>query len=441
MNGSSEALQILRYYQNSTIRDTFTMAIPVLPLTATQVQKAKPKDKVYDLNDGKGLMLRITPSGAKTWFLNYRKPFTQKRTMISIGSFPETSLKQARKKRDEYRSLVAQDIDPKEYKDELEKAQQEAYTNTFRVVMDKWLDSKGNKVTPSYTAKIRRILELYILPSLGDKPVHLLKATDFISALRPVEDLGKLETLKRAIQYLNGVMNYAVNYGLIVSNPAQAIGEVFKKPVREHMATLKPEELPDLMSALNRANIKHQTRCLVEWQLHTMTRPNEAVGAKWSEIDFEQKLWAIPAERMKGRKEKKREHIVPLTKQTLALLDFMRPISGHRDFIFPNDKDPRKPMSSQTVNMALKRMGFQGRLVSHGLRALASTTLNEQGFNGDVIEACLAHIDKNEVRKAYNRTQYLEQRVKVMAWWSEHIEQASIGNLSLTGAKGLTVVK
>lgn len=413
----------------------------VTPLTDTKIKAAKPKAKEYNLTDGQGLMIRILPTGSKRWYFNYQKPFTKKRTAICLGGYPDTTLKQARNYRTEYRELLAQDVDPKEYRQELDAQNREAYNNTFKVVMEKWLDSKGNSVTPSYIAKIRRILELYILPSLGSKPIHLVKATDFISALRPIENMNKLETVKRAIQYLNGVMNYAVNYGLIETNPAIKIGDTFKKPIREHMATLKPDELPDLMSALNRANIKHQTRCLVEWQLHTITRPNEAVGAKWSEIDFEQKLWTIPAERMKGRKEKKREHLVPLTKQTLALLDFMRPISGHRDHIFPNDKNPRKAMSSQTVNMALKRMGFQGRLVSHGLRALASTTLNEQGFAGDVIEACLAHIDKNEVRKAYNRSQYLEQRIKVMAWWSEHIENASQGNMSLTGSRRFRVVK
>lgn len=412
-------------------------------LTDTKIRTAKPKEKEYNLSDGRGLMLRVLSSGSKRWYFNYQKPFTKKRTSLCLGSYPETSLTQARELREKYKGLLAgkPPTDPKEYREKQTKKENETHSNTFAVVMDKWMDSRKNKITQAHQKKVKRILELYVIPKIGNKPVGKIEARDFIHALRPLEDQGKLETIKKAIHNINGVMNYAVNYGLIKHNPAQNIKEVFQRPNRTHMATLKPEELPDLMSALNRANIKHQTRCLIEWQLHTMTRPNEAVGAKWSEIDFEQKLWVIPAERMKGRKEKKREHLVPLTKQTLALLDFMRPISGHRDYVFPNDKDPRKSMSSQTVNMALKRMGFQGRLVSHGLRALASTTLNEQGFDSDVIEACLAHVDKNEVRKAYNRAQYLEQRIKLMTWWSEHIEQASTGNLSLTGTKGLQVVK
>ena len=410
-------------------------------LKDTKIKHAKPKEKEYNLADGEGLMLRVYPSGSKRWYFNYKNPHTGKRNSMCLGSYPSIGSQKARIIKAEYDKVLADGENPKDYRDKKAQATQKKHINTFKVVMAQWMASRENKVSEAHQAKMKRLLELYIIPKVGGKPISKIEAQDFIHALRPLEEQGKLETVKKAIHNINGIMNYAVNYGLIKHNPAQNIKEVFQRPNRTHMATIKPDELPDLMRALSKANIKHQTRCLIEWQLHTMTRPNEAVGAKWSEIDFKQKLWAIPAERMKGRKEKKREHLVPLTEQTLGLLDFMRPISGNRDHIFPNDHNPRKPMSSQTVNMALKRMGFQGRLVSHGLRALASTTLNEQGFNGDVIEACLAHVDKNEVRKAYNRSHYLEQRVKVMAWWSEHIENASQGNLSLTGAKGLRVVK
>jgi integrase len=202
------------------------------------------------------------------------------------------------------------------------------------------------------------------------------------------------------------------------------------------MPTLKPDELPELMAALNTASIKKITRCLIEWQLHTMCRPNEAAAAKWDEIDFEQKLWSIPPERMKMN----RAHTIPLTPQTLALLEYIKPISGHSEYIFPSDRNPRKHANESTANVAIGRMGFKKRLVAHGLRSLASTTLNEQGFDGDIIESCLSHIDKNEVRKAYNRSEYLERRQKVMDWWSNHIEQASFGNMSLAGKKDLKVI-
>lgn len=167
-----------------------------------------------------------------------------------------------------------------------------------------------------------------------------------------------------------------------------------------------------------------------------MTRPAEAAAARWDEIDWDNALWIIPAERTK----KRREHRIPLTEQMLAILEVIKPISGHRDFIFPSDRDPQKPCNSQTANMALKRMGFADRLVSHGLRSLASTTLNEQGFDADLIESALAHVDDNQVRSAYNRTGYLERRRPMMSWWSGHIEQAAKGSLSVTGTKQLKVI-
>jgi integrase len=184
------------------------------------------------------------------------------------------------------------------------------------------------------------------------------------------------------------------------------------------------------MYKLSTANIKLTTRCLIEWQLHTMVRPSEAAGATWKEINEEKKLWIIPAERMK----KRREHTVPLTAQTPALLKVMRPISEHREHIFPADRNPKTHCNSETANMALKRMGFAGQLVSHGLRSLASTTLNEEGFNPDVIESALAHTDKNEVRRAYNRAQYIERRRELMKWWSEHIEKAATMSVSLAAS-------
>ncbi|AOE49265.1 integrase domain-containing protein [Kangiella sediminilitoris] len=413
------------------------MANTTSPLTDTEIRQAKAKEKEYNLGDGKGLLLRIKPNGSKLWLFNYQRPYTKKRAVLSIGSYPEVSLKQARSARLKYRELLSQDIDPKDYKLEQEAKAKEAITNTFEHVANLWLESKRDTITENHFNKIKRSLEKDIFPGLGKQPVSKLKATSFITLLRPIEAKGSLETVKRLSQRINNVMNYAVNYGLIEANPAQAIGEVFKKPKKKHYPTLKPEQLPELMKALNTASIQLQTRCLIEWQLHTITRPSEASGAEWSEIDFKQKTWTIPAERMK----KRIEHVIPLSNQAMKLLEIMKSISGKRKHIFSSTKNPRKPMSSSTANVALKRMGFDGVLVSHGLRALASTTLNEQGFDSDVIEACLAHIDKNEVRKAYNRATYLGRRTKVMTWWSDHIECASQGNLSLTGSQGLSLIK
>lgn len=214
-------------------------------------------------------------------------------------------------------------------------------------------------------------------------------------------------------------MIYAVNTGLLDANPASGIGMAFEKPKKQNMPTLRPEELPKLMRSLVMSNLSVSTRCLIEWQLLTLVRPSEASGARWSEIDLDAKLWTIPAERMKS----KREHVVPLSPQALEILEVMKPISVHRKNVFPSRSDPKQPMNSQTANAALKRIGYGGKLVAHGLRSIASTVLNEAGFNPDVIEAALANSDKNEVRRAYNRSTYLKKRRELMNWWGITVDR------------------
>jgi integrase len=220
---------------------------------------------------------------------------------------------------------------------------------------------------------------------------------------------------------------------LITTNSLTGIGKAFESPGKVHMPTLKPDQLSALMNKIAAASIKLTTRCLIEWQLHTMTRPSEAAGTRWDEIDLHNALWSIPPERMK----KRRSHTVPLTSQAIGLLEIMKPISGHREHVFPAERNPRTHIHQQTANMALKRMGYGGQLVAHGLRSLASTTLNEQGHDPEVIEAALAHTDKNEVRSAYNRAEYLERRKILMQWWSDRVENSAQGNVSLTGTKHL----
>lgn len=413
-----------------------TMPRITKPLTATEVKNAKPKEKEYRLSDGQGLQLRVLPSGSKQWQLNYYRPTNGKRANFNLGRFPDVNLAQARKNSLLAKELIAQGIDPQEDQKKKQQDYKEIHEHTFVNVAKEWFEIKKDSVTSDYASDILRSLELHIFPHLADTPVKNITAPLVIELLKPIEAKGSLETVKRLSQRLNEVMNFATNCGLIQANPLTGIKAAFKKPKKENMAALKPAELPELMGAIANASIKRTTRCLLEWQLHTMTRPAEASGAKWCEVDIDEKVWTIPAERMK----KRREHRIPLTEQAIELLDVMKPISGHREFIFPSDRDPKKPCNSQTANMALKRMGFAGRLVSHGLRSLASTTLNEQGFEADLIEAALAHIDDNQVRSAYNRTDYLERRIPMMCWWSGHIREAAKGSLSVTGTKQLKVI-
>jgi integrase len=351
-------------------------------------------------------------------------------------SVPPVTLAEARAKRDEARKLLAQEIDPKDHREEQLRAQTAAHGNTLKNIAAQWLEIKKANVSADHATDTWRSLELHIFPTLGMIPIHKINAVKTIEIINPIAAKGSLETVKRLCQRLNEVMTYAVNAGIIEANPLSGIAKAFKSPQKEHMPTLTPQELPLLMKALTTASIKITTRCLIEWQLHTMVRPSEAAGATWEEMDLEQQLWKIPAERMK----KKRPHTVPLSNQCMELLSVMSRLRSDSPFVFPADRDNRRHTNAATANVALKRMGFHNKLVAHGLRSIASTTLNEQGFDGDIIESALAHAGNNEVRNAYNRADYLKRRTPMMQWWSDHIEQAATGNMSLTGTRLLKVV-
>ncbi|MFQ2069913.1 integrase domain-containing protein [Aeromonas veronii] len=415
-------------------------------LTDPKVKNAKPsedakaKGQMTTLRDGDGLELRISAAGSKLWAFKYSKPSDNKRTNMSFGTYPEVSLGQARELLRKARALLAQGIDPKLHKEKqaaMVKAMEEASTNTFEHMASKWLDLKRHDVTEAYAADSWRSLELYVLPFIGSMPIDQIRAPKVIEMLRPLEADGKHETVRRLCQRINEILDYSVNHGLLDANPCSAIRKVFKKPAKKHMPTLKPDELPLLMADIANGRLDPTTRCQIEWSLHTLVRPGESAGTRWDEIDLDAKVWNIPAERMKMD----RPHRVPLTPQAISLLERMKPISGHRPFVFPGRRDPLGHINDQSANAALKRLGYGGRLVAHGLRSLGSTTLNEQGFNPDAIEAALSHTDENEIRRAYNRSDYFEQRVIMMGWWSDHIENASQGSLSLAnGTKALKLL-
>lgn len=405
-------------------------------LTVKEVANAKPKEKPYRLSDGNGLYLLVRTSGFKAWECRYIKPATGKPTFSGLGSYPDVSLADARDKAAEIRKMIAENIDPQLLKAEQKAKSSSEMGNTFQAVAELWMDTKRHRLKEKTIEGNWRKLELYAFPSLGKIPVSKITAPMAIAALKPVEKTGHLETIKRTAQLMNEVMTYCVNVGIIHANPLTGITEAFRKPMVKHMDALSPEELPELLQAIGAANMAITTKCLIEWQLHTMTRPNEAAGATWAEIDMDKQLWVIPAERMKM----KRAHEVPLTPQTMAILEVLKPLTGHREFVFPSIRDPKRCTDAESINKALSRIGFKGRTTAHGLRALASTTLNEQGFDSDIIEASLAHVERNAVRKAYNRATYLERRRTLLCWWSEHIEKASYGTFSVTGYKSLRVV-
>ncbi|EDV2567740.1 TPA: integrase domain-containing protein [Salmonella enterica] len=389
------------------------MARTTRSLTNTEVLRAKALEKDLTLHDGDGLFLIVKTSGKKLWRFRYQRPATKQRTMMGLGAFPALSLADARGLRADYLALLANGIDPQIQAEVAEEQQQIALDSIFSTVAANWFKLKSKSVTPDYAKDIWRSLEKDVFPAIGEIPVQQIKARTLIEALEPIKARGALETVRRLVQRINEIMIYAVNTGLIDANPASGIGMAFEKPKKQNMPTLRPEELPKLMHSLVMSNLSVSTCCFIEWQLLTLVRPSEASGARWAEIDLDTKLWTIPAERMKA----KREHIVLLSPQALEILDVMKPISAHREHVFPSRNDPKQAMNSQTANAALKRIGFGGKLVAHGLRSIASTAMNEAGFSPDIIEVALAHSDKNEVRRAYNRSTYLEQRKDLMSWW------------------------
>lgn len=408
----------------------------VPPLNDTQIKNAKPQNKEYNLGDGHGLTLRIKPNGTKLWRFNYQKPITKKRANLSLGKYPDLSLAKARVKAHTARELLADGIDPKEYRDNELKAKQTILKHSFEMVTTDWLKLKASEVKEGTYKTIHSTLTNHIFPVIGKIPITAITAPEVINALRPIEAKGNLEVIARVCQYLNQIMRYAVNHGIIHSNPLAGIKEVFMANKATNNPHIKPEQLPELLGAIATANIKKVTRWLILWQMHTMTRPAETALAQWSEIDFENNLWIIPAERIKTGID----HKVPLTTETLAILEAIKPLSGNSPYIFPADRNPNTHANKASANMALKRMGYQGKQTAHGLRGLARTTLSDQGFNYEASEACLSHKVGNSVSQSYNHSTYLNQRIKIMAWWSNHIDEALKGINILTGFQSLKVV-
>lgn len=410
------------------------MARRVTPLTNTQVKQAKAGDKEVTLSDGGGLQLRIKPSGSKSWIFKYYVPITKKRTNISFGSYPAVSLAQARQKRSEATALLAQNIDPKAHQLNLEQEARINLENTFAAFAIQYLALKEQNTRPSTHQKREQMLNKYLLPTIGQTPITDIKPLLMKAVLAPIAQEGKIETVKRLCIIANEIMRLAVVNGAIELNPIAEITKMYPATKVKHQPSLKPEELPELIDKISKANITITTRNLILWQLHTMVRPSEAAKAKWSDIDLEEKLWRVYISKLDTF------HYVPLTAQMLDILDNVKVISHDSEYIFPAARSHKQHANIQSANMALKRMGFKDRTTAHGLRGLASTTLNANGFDGDVIEAALSHQEPNKIRRAYNHTDYLERRKPLMAWWSERIEQAGKGEKLSVGVRGLKVV-
>lgn len=393
-------------------------------LTDTEIKSTKPTDKEINLFDGDGLILRIAPlskGGKKNWYFRYAVPVSKKRTKMSLGTYPHLTLARARALRDEYLSLLANGINPQVHNTQKANALKDATEHTFQAVAKKWLDEKvkTSGISQDHANDIWRSLERNIFPTLGDTPIKEIRPKMLKQHLDPIEKRGVLETLRRIISRLNEIFRYAATEELIEFNPADNLAQRFSKPKKQNMPALPPTELPRFLTVLNNASVRMETRLLIEWQLLTWVRPGEAVRARWADIDTDNSMWNIPSDFMKMKKP----HKVPLSKEALRVLDSMKAISGHREWVFPSIKAPLNHMHEQTANAAIIRMGFGGELVAHGMRSIARTAAEESGnFRTDVLEAALAHSKKDEITAAYNRAEYLAERVVLMQWWSDYVQ-------------------
>jgi integrase len=389
-----------------------------MPLTDTAIRKAKPADKPLRLTDERGLYLEISPSGGKWWRLKFR--FEGKEKRFSMGTFPDISLKKARERRDEARAMLANGIDPSAARKATKAAKQAQALSTVETVARAWLTHRADAWVERTRTIIRTSLENDVFPTLGARPIAAIQPADIRDLVKGIEARGANETAGRVFQRLRSIFRYAITHDLIATDPTYPLkpGEIFKPRKVTHRAALSERDVPTFLHRLAAYEGDPTTVAALTLLMLTAVRPGELRGAKWSEIDETRALWRVPAERMKM----KTEHIVPLPPQALAVLQTMRPLSGHGALVFPSPFYPGKPLSDGTLNSALARMGYKGIATAHGFRTLFSTCANEAGWNRDHIEKQLAHEERNEVRGAYNRAQWIDERAKMMQWWADRID-------------------
>lgn len=395
-----------------------------MPLTATAIRNAKPRTKPYKLSDGAGLYLEVMPNGSRYWRWRYR--YDGKDTRLAFGVFPEVALAEARERRDDARRKLRDGIDPAtERKVERRKRLLSAET-TFEGVSHQWLESQKKKMAPTTHKKATRTLELFAFPWLGARPIDEIDPPELLAVLKRIESRGANETAHRLKARVGQIFRYAIAHGTAKRDPSADLrGALAPIVSKSHAAITDPAKVGDLLQALYSYAGHFPTCCALRLAPLVFARPGELRHAEWSEIDFEAAEWRIPAHKMKMRDA----HLIPLSAQAIAILRELEPSTGRGRYLFPSIRTAREPMSNNTVNAALRRMGFDhDTMTGHGFRAMASTRLNEMGWNPDVIERQLAHAERNKVRAAYNRAQYVAERRVMMQAWADYLDALRAGS-------------
>ena len=395
-----------------------------MPISDVKVRNAKAREKGYKLYDSNGLFVLIHPNGSRYWQLKYR--YAEKEKIFSIGTYPDVKIADARERAKEARDLLKQGIDPMTRKRETKARNIATALETFQVVFEEWQTKNSGKWSSTYSEKVRQILSANVLPRIGKIPISTLTAPMVLHAMRPMEARGAVEQAARALRWVKSIMRYAVVTGRIDRSPLSEMfaSEVLAERKAKRYPHLKRDEIGDFLRKLTEYPGRPETRIAVNLLLLTALRTGELRAAKWAEIDVKRGEWRIPAERMKMRTP----HIVPLSSQALSLFDELHDLTGYSPYLFPGGRGRFPYMSENTVNKAIAMLGYKGRVVGHGFRATFSTIANESGnFSPDVIERQLAHKERNEVRAAYHRAEYLPDRCKMMQWWADYLDALKSG--------------
>ncbi len=396
-----------------------------MKLTDLQCRQAKPKEKNYKLRDGKGLYLLVMKAGGKSWRYDYKIKIdedTFKNGTFIFGLYPQISLGEARELHANAHKLVSQGIEPNAHKKEQERLARHHKATTFADIAEEWLEKRRGEVKPETIQGIEKRLNIDILPQIGHLPMKELDCPALLAMFKKIEGRGAYELANRARQYCSQIFRYAIACGKATRDYTIDIGDALVTHRVQHQPALPPNEIPELLNALHRndARLYPQTRNALQMLMLTFVRPIELAAAEWSEIDFNDKRWVIPADRMKMRSD----HVVPLSKQTLAILEEMKEANGKYKYVFIQQRTPKKHMSRDTLSNAIRALGFQGRHTAHGFRAMARTAIREKlNWDSEVIERQLAHAPNTSLGRAYDRTQFIDQRTEMMQDWADYLER------------------
>ena len=394
-----------------------------MPLTAREVKAAKTSDKPTKLSDGEGLYLLVQPNGAKYWRLAYR--FDGKQKTLAIGVYPDIGLQDARERRQEAKKLLANDIDPSQAKKSQKAARQALVANSFENVAREWFSKQAPSWKENHASRIIRRLELNIFPWLGSAPIETIAAAELLKVIRRIESRGAIETAHRVLANCGQIFRYAIATARASRDLAADLRGALPPTQEIHHASITdPKKVGELLRDIEGYKGAFVTKCALRLAPLVFLRPTELRHAEWSEIDFNKAEWRIPASKMKM----KAVHIVPLSTQARAILLEIQPLTGQGRYVFPSVRSNSRAMSENTVLAAIRRLGYaKGEMTGHGFRSMASTLLNEQGFNRDAIERQLAHAEGNSVRRAYNFAEYLAERQVMMQHWADYLDGLAQG--------------